>query len=127
VGIEYYDPEINTGWHKMKQNSDRISVLIENIYPKVDLWTWPKGIKEVSDNTGYDTALREFNEEVAANLPPSIEEPTKNPFIRKITCYGREIHEHYWTYLVDNEFELRDDVNGEVSKRKWKKLDDYPG
>lgn len=126
VGVEYYDQKTNTGWYKMVQNSERIVVLIGNTYPKVDLWVWPKGVKEVFDNTGYETALREFSEEVSINLPPPIKDPVKNAFIRKITCYGREIHEHYWTYLVDEEFELNNDVSREVSKRAWKKLDDFP-
>lgn len=125
VGVEYYDIDVNPGWNKMIQNSERIAILIENIYPKIDLWTWPKGVKETFDSNGYITALREFGEEVASNLPPPIEEPVKNPFVRKTTCYGREIHEHYWTYTVDKEFDLHElnSCSLEVSKRAWKSRD----
>jgi hypothetical protein len=122
VGIEYYDIDCNRGWHALNANKEKISVLISNTYPKVTLWTWPKGVKENHDENGYVTAMREFNEEVAPSLPPPLEEPSEDPFIRKSTFYGREIHEHFWTYVVEKEFPIREEVTSEVQKRKWKHI-----
>ncbi len=87
-------------------------------------WEWPKGMSNKNE-TGYESAMREFSEEVGFDLG-ELEIPSENvyqlrPFQRNYT--DKIIELHYWLVLVDEEFPIYDpglDLdNNEVSERKW--------
>ena len=117
--LEHYNSNDNRGFHQLRNNRDVITQLLDNSpYLEASLWTWPKGSKDNLQDDNFETAKREFEEEILSPLPPSINRISKS-FVSKKTYYQRELHEHIWTYIIANEFPLSQQQTNEVVERRW--------
>lgn len=84
-------------------------------------WSWPKGrLNYYAPEDEYACALREFQEEVEAYLPPALTIEEEPGFEEVRVISGEVLRSKYWKYTVAEEFKVTQPLDHlEVSERAW--------
>jgi 8-oxo-dGTP pyrophosphatase MutT (NUDIX family) len=87
-------------------------------------WTWPKGRINV-DETGYQCALREFEEEVEIVLPSALFISPDYYVVDVLKTVDKIIETRCWLYIIKEQIDLPPLFeHKEVNDRQWIPLQD---
>lgn len=125
MGIE---PEAaKHGYSQLQNYSDALATLLRNVKPRDSpLWTWPKGRCDWNE-TPFEGAMREFEEEVGVSFPFCSYISTSCYSHSFRSLQGTEIVTRCWVCAVSAEFPLPLPKNHpEVNASRWVATADLP-
>jgi hypothetical protein len=122
--VEYHDKDFQYAYTRLQE----CRIILHHLLTHCDVsansldWTWPKGRLHISQNqeTPYECALREFEEEVEIKLPSPLYVSRNYVSQENRTIAGRNIITRCWIYVIPEEIPMPEiKHHSEVADRMW--------
>lgn len=124
--------EHSEDFHYASMRLQECRLILQQIISRCDFtgntldWTWPKGRLHISQNqeTPYQCALREFEEEIEIDLPEPLYVSRNYVSQESKTISGRNIVTRCWIYVIPQEIPMpKIKHHSEVTNRMWASSD----